>query len=372
MSNPIVVIGGGVIGLSIAHHLAFRHQDVLVVEKNTCGSGASLKAAGMITPASEVVFGEEKLLNLFIESHKRYPGFVKKLQTLSDLSVDFIANGSLTVALDQDDLKEMNRIFEFHKKLGLPAEKLSKKQLLQMESYLTSDCVEALYSNNEYCIDNRKLVNALVRAIKVQGGKILENTHVTSIAREKNGEYILHNTSTPIKASQVVLASGVETYPSSELTKNIPALRPVKGQALELKTVLDHPITRPIRTIHRFPMYLVPRSDNRLILGATKEEMGFDARVTAGAMLELIYAASRTLPMVEEMEVLSSWAGHRAAFRDHAPVLGPIDDENFVLALGFYRHGIMLTPLIGEIIADYLTERKYSPFMDEWGMGRFK
>lgn len=367
----ITVIGGGVIGLSIAWEIASRGEKIVLFEKGTIGSGASLSAAGMITPASEVHYGEEKLLQLFLKSLKLYPSFIQKLERETDLKTDFNTNGSLMIAIDQDDEAELTRLHDYQKSLGLDVDRLSSREVAQKEPLLSSHYVDALYAKEEYCVDNRLLIHALKQALQKNGGLIFENSPVQEVVfgKEKVAGVVVKNEM--FKTDQIILATGVDAQLEGlPEDLNLP-IRPVKGQALAVQMKGDQRLKHSIRTIHRYPVYLVPRSDGRLVIGATLEEMGMNTEVTAGALLDLIYGAWKILPLVYELPVVETWAGLRPTSRDHAPILGPTNYPGLHVAMGMYRHGILLAPVVGQLIADGVVEKKKTEFFDDFGIQRF-
>lgn len=368
--KPILIIGGGVVGLSIGWHLARAGENVLILDKGSAGCEASSAAAGMITPVSEIRFGEEELLALFLESLHLYPGFISSLEKSSGTDTDFNQNGSMMVAIDHDDEAELERLFDYQKTLGLPVSKLSSREISEREPLLNPNCAAALEAKGEFFVDNRKLVTALREAFIKAGGHLAEHKEVSEVVtQEKKTTGVVVNGEV-IEASHVVLASGIHTKFIIPGLPIIP-IRPIKGQALEVKNTGSQKLSRAVRTIHRYPAYLVPRSDGRIIIGATSEEMGLDARVTAGAVLELLYGASKIMPCVDDMTLLGTWCGHRAASPDHAPILGETGIEGLSVAMGMYRHGILLAPVVGKIMADLICGKKPSPFLQTFSCLRF-
>ncbi|MDO8519536.1 MAG: glycine oxidase ThiO [Deltaproteobacteria bacterium] len=368
MRSSTIIIGAGVTGLSIGWHLIRRGIPCLILEKGKAGGEASSAAAGMITPASEVRFGETDLLHLFLESLESYPQFVKELEEFSGLSVDFHA-GSALMAIDHDDEAELLRLYDYQKSLGLPVTLHTPEELARKEPNL-SHGVAALTSDKEFYLDNLLLIEALKKGFEKAGGKIREGVRVDAI-ETRNGQVSGVQAGGEILAcSQVVLASGVHREMEGIDPGWFP-LRPVKGQALELKGEPGM-IRRAVRTVHRYPVYLVPRSDGRIIVGATSEEMGLDSRPTAGAVMDLLFGAWKALPASAEMELSRVWVGFRPTTPDHAPILGSTPIEGLHAALGMYRHGILLAPVVGKLMADWVAEEKESKYFETFGWRRFQ
>ncbi|MBI2340502.1 MAG: glycine oxidase ThiO [Deltaproteobacteria bacterium] len=370
--NPIAIIGGGVIGLSIGWQLTRLGAVVALFEKGTAGSEASSAAAGMITPASEVRFGEEDLLKLFLESLNSYPVFIEELEKQSGLSTDFRTDGSLMVALDHDDEAELNRLHEYQKELGLSVEMISPAEVTALEPLLSGQCTAAIRADSEYFLDNLRLIESLKKAFLASGGQLHEGTRIERLEIEQGKVRAIKAKGERFPVSTVCLATGIHQDIEGLGDYLSLPVRPVKGQALELVNNQTIPLTRAIRTIHRYPVYLVPRSDGRIVVGATNEEMGLDHRVTGGALLDLLYGAWKILPATAEMEVRKTWVGFRPTAEDHCPILGRTGIEGLFVAMGMYRHGILLTPIVGKLMAELMVQEKESKFFDVFGTRRFQ
>lgn len=368
--NQFTIIGGGVIGLSIAWKLARAKMNVSLFEKGLCGDEASGKAAGMITPASEIRFGEEKINNLFCCSLDIYDSFIKELLNDSKEDVDYRSHGTLTVAFDPDDKEELLRLHEFQKELALETTLLSREEVLELEPLVNPSITLGLFAPKEKCLDNRKLVSALKKAFQNCGGKLYEHSPIDGVEIQNNRVCGIRIKNEVLKVQELILTTGIHTQLTG-LDLSFP-IRPVKGQAFEVALSVKELPKHPVRLIHRFPVYLVPRSDGRLVIGATSEEKGFDTKITLGALMELMYGAWKIYPSCQEYEVLESWAGLRATTPDHAPILGPTPIEGLHVALGLYRHGILLTPIVSGLMTDWLLKKTMPELLLPFGFARFK
>lgn len=353
--NPVVVVGGGVIGLSIAWRLVRRGQEVVVLERDRVGMAASRVAAGMLAAAAEVGFEEPELYDLCRHSLSEWPAFAEALEQESGLKLDYRQFGTLVVADDRDAAEALRRGFRFQQEQGYPVEWLSGSEAIDREPMLSPRIVGAVSVPEDHAVDNRALLRALEQAIRSAGGIIREGVTVTEIrgdgpyptvhtAVHTAGHPTVHPTeqgSEVVVASRVVVAAGAWTsaitgWPDG--TK--PALRPVKGQILELNMrppfQLQHVVRGP-------RAYLVPRSDGRLIVGATSEEAGFDARMTVGGVYEVMDGAWEIVPGILDQDLLGIDVGFRPASPDHQPVIGYTANPRIFLATGHYRHGIVLS-----------------------------
>jgi glycine oxidase len=351
--HDALIVGAGVIGLACAWRAAERGLDVLVLERERPGAGASDVAAGMLAPVAEATWGEERLLDLALESHRLWPRFAAELADRADRETGFIALGALHVALDRDQAAELRRRFALMQSLELPAQWLRPRACRELEPGLGA-VAGGVLARHEAAVDPRALVAALATAFESAGGTIelaevsaalLESGRLAGVRTADGRER---------RAASTVLAagawSGAEWLPAAAR----PPVRPVKGQILTLRGPAGEPVCERIVVTER--VYLVPRGDGRLVVGATVEERGFDLRVTAGGVHELLREAYRALPEVAELELVETMAGVRPATPDNLPLVGPGAIDGLILATGHYRNGILLAPLTAERVGALLAQ----------------
>lgn len=359
-SFDLVVVGGGVIGLTCAWRAAQRGARVAVVERSRPPAGATRVAAGMLAPVGELAFGEPALLELTMAAAEMYPGFVAELEAASELSTGYRRDGALHVALDRDEAAELRRVHELQRSLGLGAEWLPPRRCREVEPGLTPSFNGGVHAPREGSVDPRALVGALLAAAAAERVEVLTETGVETALRE--GERIVGvrtERGEELRAGATVLAAGAWSGQAEWLPEAArPPVRPVKGQILELRA-RDGAV--PCRGIVASEcVYLVPRPDGRLIVGATVEEQGFDTAVTAGGVHELLREAYRLLPEVAEMELVEATAGLRPATPDNLPRVGPSEVDGLLWATGHYRNGILLAPLAANAITEHLDEARSS------------
>jgi glycine oxidase len=347
--NDVVVVGGGPIGLASAWRAAQRGLQVVVLERDRVGSGAASVAAGRLAPATEADYGEEELLRLNLDSLHLYPSFVEQLEAATGHDVDFRVCGTLSVALDRDGVEELRRVQQLYGRLGLEAEWLLPSEARRLEPGVAPGLAAGLHVPGEAAIDPRKLVAALAAAL---GDRVVEGAEVAR-ALVEDGRMVGVETrdGRAFHADRVVVAAGAWGAP---WLPDPPAVRPVKGEVLILRGP-EPLVSRMVRSVGAQSVYLVPRGDGRLVVGATLLERGFDGAVTAGGVLELLRDAYRLLPEIAELELLEARASFRPGTDDNRPIVGPGALEGLVLATGHYRNGILLTPATADAVADLLT-----------------
>jgi len=316
-----VFVGGGVIGLSAAWRARQRGLDVLVLERDRVGSGASRVAAGILAPDSEAEPGNEPFVPFARRSLELYPALVEELG-----DVGFWPCGMVVVAVDADEVDQIRHEFR-----GL--EWLTASECRRLEPGLSPAIRGGLFSEEEASVDPRRLVDALAARVPVREGvEVAEVAHdsVTTSAGER------------IQAGRVVVCAGAWSG-----IAGVP-VRPVKGQVVRLRGEL--PAHRMIRTEH---VYVVPRQNGEVVVGATVEERGFDVTVTAGAVHELLREGYRVLPELAELELVDAAAGLRPGSPDNGPLVGEWEG-GVLVATGHYRNGILLAPITAETIAALL------------------
>ena len=347
-----VVVGAGVIGLASAWRAAQRGLRVRVLERDEPGSGASGVAAGMLAPVGEATWGEEMLLEAALASHRMWPDFASELAEQGEASL--IRPGALHVALDPDESAELRRRFELMESLGLEAEWLTGRECRRLEPGLGLSAFAGVHAPHESGVDPGGVVAALRRACDAAGVELVSGAGVDGACwdGERLAGVVTQDGERHI-ADHTVLAAGAWSGCVGWLPEGaLPPVRPVKGQILTLRGPAEELVAGRIVVSER--VYLVPRRDGRLVAGATVEEMGFDTRVTAGGVHELLREAYRALPDVAELELERVVAGLRPGTPDNAPIVGRGAVEGLVLATGHFRNGVLLAPLTGEAVAAIL------------------
>jgi glycine oxidase len=357
VATRVAIIGAGVCGLAIGWRLAQAGATVEVFERGQAGRGATWASAGMLAAAAEAEPGEERLLEITRWSQALWPDFARELEVASGQGLGYRDEGTLVVAPTRDDAARLRTTYDYQTGLGLALDWLSPAEARRREPFLGANLAAAVFSAADHQVDNRRLAEALRAAFLAAGGCLYEHTAVTAIettaGRVTGLEVGLEVGARRVEADAVVLAAGAWSAELPGLPEAArPPVRPVKGQALALAMdprapLLSHVLWAP-------GIYLVPRGEGSLIIGATVEEKGFDDRLTAGGIFALLEAAWRAVPAIEELAIEEMWVGFRPTSRDDAPILGPTPVDGLLLATGHHRNGILLAPATAEAVSRYI------------------
>jgi len=356
VSSDVVIVGGGLIGLSIGWRTAAAGLSVTVVDPAP-GSGSSYAAAGMLAPVTEAHYGEERLLALNLAAGRRYPSFVAEVEEASGRDVGYRTTGTLAVAFDSGDRAVLAAHRDFLHRLGVAAELLGSREIRAEEPLLAPGVRAGLLVTDDHQVDNRLLAAALLVAAERAGVTVRRSgaTEIVVEADRATGVRLAGGEVLP--ARTVVLAAGCWSGQLGGLpTEVVPPVRPVKGQILRLRTPDGAPfLGRIVRGVVAGTfVYVVPREDGEVVVGGTVEEQGFDTTVRAGAVYELLRDAGAIVPAISELELVECHAGLRPGSPDNAPLLGRTTLDGLVLATGHFRNGVLLTPVTADAIASLL------------------
>jgi glycine oxidase len=367
----VAIVGAGVIGLGIAWRLAARGVRVTLFDRGAAGQGASYAAAGMLAACAEAEPGEEALIALGRQSQARWPAFADELRACVGIDVELRREGTIVIALTADDQARLQHHLVFQEQLGLPVHWMTAAETRQREPHLVGKLAGAMFSPQDHQVDNRKVALALRHAAEGAGAVINEHRPVEAIsARSGRVTGIVLDDGTQVAADRVVLAAGAWSRSIKGIPPELlPPVRPIKGQMLALQ---DNPAMPLISHVVWGPgVYLVPRNDGRLLIGATVEEKGYDTSITAGGLLALLESAWRLVPAVEELTLAETWAGHRPGSRDDAPILGASPIDGLIYATGHHRNGILLAPITAEAITRLIVDDVVDTSIRPFGIERF-
>ena len=370
----VVVVGGGVIGLAVAWRLSQRGLQVTVVDPDPTG-GASHAAAGMLAPVTELHYGEETLLALNLESNRRWPEFAAELESASGLTCGYRREGTVAVALDAGDRAVLSELVAYQQSLGLSVELLTGRQVRALEPMLAPAVCAGTLVAHDRSVDNRRLRAALLATCLRSGVQLVREPALAVEVTAGQADGVRLGSGDVVTGDCVVVAAGVESASLGGIPAGAVPVRPVKGQILRLR-VPDHLRPLPIHTVRATvvgkPVYLVPRADGELVIGATSEELGFDTSVTAGAVHRLLRDARAVVPAVDELELVETLARLRPCTPDNAPLIGETAVPGLVAATGHYRNGMLLTPVTADLIADLVTGGVTPSIAEPFSPRRFK
>lgn len=327
----VIIVGGGIVGLSAAWRLLQDGAEVVVLDPAP-GTGASHAAAGMLAPIHEAYWGESHILELNLAASQAWPAFA---DSLGADAVDYRRDGMLMAAYDADDKALLDNLGDLHEQEGLPVERLRSRECRAREPLLAPGVRGGVYSPLDHQVNPRRVVAELlnrVPTIPVSATEVSRNQVVASDGHTVTGQ-------------QVVVAAGAW----SGRLLGVP-IRPIKGQILRLSGP-EGLLQLPVRGVVRgSSVYAVPRSDGEIVVGATQEEQGFDTRVTAGGVYELLRDVLALLPGLSEIDLVETWAGLRPGAPDNAPIIGTGRD-GIVYATGHYRNGILTAPITATAVS---------------------
>jgi glycine oxidase len=350
----VAIAGGGIIGMAIAWRARERGMSVTVLERDTPGHGTSRVAAGMLAPVVEAEFGPagRRLLELGLRAAQLWPTFASELKACTGVDVGLMRSGTLLLARDEDDARELERQLAFRQSLGLSVTRLRPSEAREREPALAPTLRLALEADDDHSVDPRLVLDALGRVCETAGVDLRAHTPVAGIQLDVSGKRVagvVLEDGQLLRAAHVVLAAG----PWSGQIDGVPAaarvpVRPVKGQILRLRDPAGPGLLR--RVVRFRGGYLVPRADGRYVLGATVEERGFELSPTAGGVYELLRDAHELVPGISELEIEELSVGLRPGTPDNAPAIGAAAVDGLIWATGHYRNGILLAPLTAELV----------------------
>lgn len=363
MSNCLVV-GGGIIGLSLAYELSRRGLSVTLVEQGEWGGQASSAAAGMLAPLKE--FTEPgPVLDLGMKSLSLYPQWVAELEELTGAKIQLCLDGLATVALNDQEAAQLEAKYRWQKEHGHDVQWMSGTEVREVEPLLTEQTVAAIYSPGEGHINNRMLLSALVTACRLQGVTLLSGCVVSGIAVKAGRVVGVETTCGPVRAEHTVITSGAWAGIMLEMLGLSIPVRPVRGQIAAVSSA-----GIPLKTvIFGTSGYIAPKKDGKIVIGATEDESGFQRHVTLSGLASVLAGVMPYVPALHGAAFLEAWGGLRPATADGKPLLGAIPGWDCLsIAGGHFRNGILLSPVTAKLMANFIEKGKaepLSPFLPE-------
>ncbi|MDA1192856.1 MAG: glycine oxidase ThiO, partial [Candidatus Poribacteria bacterium] len=301
----VAVVGGGICGFGVGWKLAKAGVSVTVYERGEPMRESTWASAGMLAPQMELRPEEEAITVLGRECMTRWRRFAAEIEADSGVSVDYRDEGTLFVAMDRDGAEQLRFLHRHQLDMGLPVEWLSGDEMREREPYLSRRVVGGLYSPEDHQVEPRALGSALVKAFENAGGTLRGNATVEKVVIENGGAVGVLVGGKIVHADSVVIAAGAWSGMIDGLDGAKPPVRPVKGQMLSLKQPEPPILNHVVWAINaREFAYFGPKSDGRLLVGATVEEMGYEKSVTAGGVLELLRLGWEVVPGIAELPII--------------------------------------------------------------------
>lgn len=367
-SYDVIIIGGGVNGCASAYQLSKSGKKVLLLEKERIASKASSAAAGMLGAQVEVTEAGP-LFELAKESRSMFPQLQLELKELTGIDIELVQKGMLKLAYQEEEVLSVIETIAIQQKLGENADWISKDEVLKREPELGPGMLGAMDIPQDGHVNPEKLTHAFAKAAITLGADIKEFVEVYSL-QEHNQAIVEVETSEGCYSgdSIVVTAGAWSRRVLSGLGLSLPSY-PVKGECFSVLT--DKPILKS--TIFTDSCYIVPKSGNRLLVGATMVPHTFSENVSIGGLASLMKEAIRTLPAIEHASFERTWAGIRPQTGDGLPFLGKHPTiTNLFIATGHYRNGILLAPITGVLVASMINGTKLPEYMDAFGLDRIQ
>ncbi|MCL2178154.1 MAG: glycine oxidase ThiO [Proteobacteria bacterium] len=341
----VLILGGGIIGLSIAHRLARMGKSCTLIDAATPGQEASASSGGMIAPQMEA-HHPGPLLELGLASRKLWPEFAAQLQQDAHMPVELRRFGSIRVALEPNQAEELKQTAQWQKKQGLPLEWLGVHETLALEPALSPHILNAIHFPEELQVDPPALMRALLAAT-LQAGVHIQRKKAQALLEYQGHTVGALVENERIEAKLVVVAMGAW----SPLLQGLPlpphALFPCRGQMVDV--ALPRPLFRHF--IMATGAYAIPRTDGRVTLGSTMENVGFDKNNTPSGLHHILGMAQNYCPQLATANFVRCWAGLRPATTDDFPILSKTP-QGLILATGHFRNGIALAPITAQLVAE--------------------
>jgi len=356
-SKDILIIGGGIIGLSLAVELKLRGASVAVLTADSKQPTARA-AAGMLAPQAERI-PPSPMLDLCLQSRALYPAWVERLEDITGLKTGYWRSGILAPVC-QNEPQEKPLLS------NLNSQWLDRDTVRQHQFGLGQEIIGGWWYPDDAQVDNRALFLTLHAATKELQIEIIQGS-AEEIIRQKNRVFGVETTAGKLQADRYVLAAG----PWSEKLLDIPVF-PRKGQMLSVCVPEDCGVIQPLQTVlFGTGIYIVPRQDGRIIIGATSENVDFTPGNTPAGIQSLLAGAIKLYPELQNYPIVEFWWGFRPATPDEFPILGASAWENLTWATGHYRNGILLAPVTAKLLADLIGNQTSDPLLAAFHYSRF-
>lgn len=368
-TSPIVIIGGGVIGLAAAYELAKRNHPVLLLEKEEYGGQATGAAAGMLAPYSEIAEDPDDFFKMAHHSLQIYPKWQAEVKEVSGLDFEYTQSGSLYVVFHEADELALETRLQWQHKWGIESEIVRSQHLKKMEPHLTNEAIAAIYSSGEHHIYAPDYVKALYYACLNMGVQVIEHTGEVQFKEiRSDGLHLVTERKGSFFADQCIIANGAWTsFFEKDIAVPLPIF-PIRGQICAYHQELE----KVEHIVFSSQGYVLSKANGTIVCGASEDIAGYDTSVTEKGIRRLINWSRKLFPYLQSRDPFHRWAGLRPATQDGFPLIGRLANyPNIILSSGHYRNGILLNPINAKIIADIVEEKEPSVNIDSFHPNRF-
>jgi len=368
-TRDVIIIGGGVIGCSIAYHLGKKGVKALVIEKKQVAAEASCAAAGGLWPQSESS-GPGVFLDLCLESNRMFPALHKEMDWWD---IKFDPGGLLHLIEDEKGMEESKRLMEWQKRQGLDVTFLTTEETLKEEPALSPEILGSLHFKNDHQVSTIDLSHAYYLGAVNLGAEFMQDTEVVDIVLKDGkveGVTVRRGAShkEDIHTNIVVNAAGSWSPLIGRMVGlKIPVI-PIKGQIVLTEQL--PPLFGCSLVTH--DVYMMQKASRNVVLGSTREDVGYVKNVTVEGLEQLRSAGCRVIPRLKNATMIRTWAGLRPYTPDETPILGKVDEiEGFIMASGHFRNGILLSAITGKLISELIVDGRTSFPLEGTGLSRF-
>lgn len=360
-----LVVGGGIIGCSIARELRKAKLKVAVLEKHVPGAEASVAAAGMLAPHGGPR-GKTVFFSLLRDSLALYPQFIEEVEKETGLETEFRNSGLFYMAFNEEDEQSLQEKFEWQQKSEVEVEWVSGAEIRKKEPCVGPGVTKGLYFPEDCQVDNIKLVRAMEIWARKLGVEFLLGSAATKIWLEDSKLRGVISGNEKIESPVVINAAGAW----ADFDKSLPFPIPVKPSRGQIIVLHQH---KPLfnRMLYTRKIYMVPRNDGRIIVGSTVESVGYDKDVTVRGLHKLVRGVVEVNPLLGALSFRECWAGLRPRAKDNLPILGTSPVEGLFFATGHFRNGILLAPITGQLIRQLVLGKQVSHDLTPYDIKRF-
>lgn len=353
LHSDLLVIGGGIAGLTVALAARGRGLSVAIFDTALAGEGTSRMAAGMLAPMVEARLSEKELLALGRDSLNYWGAFAEQVAAFGDCDIGYRTEGTVLTGAEPDHFGMIDHTAVEYRELGLEVEVLSGEDLHRLEPCISTSASRGYYLPGDHQVDNRALLRTILLRLRADDGvEFREHQRITSVLEESTSVSVMTTGGPLASGDRLVVAPGARVSGIEGLPR-VPrgTIQPIKGEIIRLRQSANRLLRHVVRTPE---VYLVPKADGTLVVGASSDERGFESENRVGPTFELLRSAYETVPGVYELQIVELGVGYRPATLDHKPMIGRLGESRVYIAAGYYRHGILFSPYCAELLLRYI------------------